>query len=126
MTTLQEIKKENGLTNAAIAKRLGCSTSKVSMLMQGRHIRAISDDEIAQLAQALSRYYTVTFERCWLAMQESYNAWAGKPAGTIYERSDEVRCRIASEYGYPDIWPAPRSTTVESVLVVEEARRIEA
>jgi transcriptional regulator with XRE-family HTH domain len=72
---LKDIKKQQGLTNKDIATSLHCSVSTVGMILQGRHIKTISDTELDALAQSLS----ITFERCWLAMQESYNEWAGTP-----------------------------------------------
>ncbi|HEY4388543.1 MAG TPA: helix-turn-helix domain-containing protein [Ktedonobacteraceae bacterium] len=38
MTTLQDLKQQAGLTNAAIARSLGCSTSKAGMILQGRYL----------------------------------------------------------------------------------------
>jgi plasmid maintenance system antidote protein VapI len=120
MKTLQDIKKERGLTNKTIAQSLQCSTSKVGMMLQGRHIRAISDREIEQLAQALD----VTFERCWLAMVASYNQWAGKPLDTLYERSDEMQYRIAQEMKLEQYCEVPRGTSIDGSLVIEASRQI--
>ena len=126
---LQQIKKENGLTNADIARSLGCSTSKVSTILQGRHIKVYRDTEIAQLAKALSNYNTVTFERCWRAMCESYNQWCGT-SGMEHQRADEFRAAVQAEMQekMPDLGiqvEEPREmTTIESVLVVPEERRL--
>lgn len=119
MTTLQQIKKQNGLTNATIATSLKCSTSKVSTLLQGRHIKAISDGEIEQLAGALS----VTFERCWMAMCESYNEWAGTP-GVEHQRPSELQAEVLHIEGVEDFVPRPMAM-VDSCLVVPEERRVE-
>lgn len=121
MPTLTDIKKQQKLTNADIAKRIGCGAAKAGMVMQGRHIKAMNDEDIEQLAQALS----ITFERCWLAMQESYNQWAGKPAGTTYERSLEAQYRVATEMGQQYL-DQPRSTAIDGVFVIDSSRQIEA
>src|SRR5260221_10781379 len=98
MSTLKDIKKDNGLTNQDIARALGCSVSKVSMLLQGRHIRVISDKDIDRLAKALSNYHVVTFERCWYAMCESYNEWAETP-GAEHQRFWEGSAEYLAKYG---------------------------
>lgn len=118
MSTLQQLKKQNNLTNTAIAKSLNCSTSKASTLLQGRHIKAISDGEIEQLALALS----VTFERCWMAMCESYNEWNGTP-GMQHERPSEFREAVQQKYNLPAQEPRPMAM-VDSCLVVPEERRV--
>ncbi len=128
MPTLQDIKKENGLTNVAIGKTLQCSPGKVGMILQGRYIHTFTDEEIAQLAQALSNYYNITFERCWLAMCESYNEWA-KTLGMEHERADELSARVQTDMQkkWPDLGievDKPRETAIESVLVVPEERRL--
>jgi plasmid maintenance system antidote protein VapI len=116
--TLQDIKKQQGLTNAAIAKSLKCSVSKVSTLLQGRHIKAISDAEIAQLATALS----VTFERCWMAMCESYNQWNGT-LEMEHQRPSELRSEVFQKMGIEGAEPRPMAM-VDSCLVVLEERRL--
>ncbi len=120
MTTLQEIKKRNGQTNAAIGKELGCSAATAGMILQGRHIHVYQDHEIDRLAAILG----ITFERCWMAMCESYNAFRGTP-GATHQRADELRAEVQVEYGFPVEEPRPLAM-IESVLVVDEARRIEA
>lgn len=122
LTTLQQIKKQNSLTNTDIARSLQCSVSKVSTLLQGRHIKAISDAEIEQLAHALSNYHTVTFERCWMAMCESYNEWKGV-SGIEHKRSSEVMKDVSEEYNLPVYEPRPMAM-VDSCLVVPEERRL--
>lgn len=102
MSTLKDIKKDNGLTNQDIARSLGCSVSKVSTLLQGRHIHAISDEEIDRLATALS----VTFERCWYAMCESYNEWAGTP-GAEHKRFWEGSAEHLAKFGLPGVEVRP-------------------
>jgi hypothetical protein len=119
MPTLQQLKKQNNLTNATIARSLNCSASKVSTLLQGRHIRAISDAEIESLATALS----VTFERCWMAMCESYNEWNGTP-GMEHQRPSELRSEVFQEMGLSGHEPRPMAM-VDSCLVVPEERRLE-
>ncbi|SRR6266513_3970669 len=66
MPTLQDIKKQRGLTNAAIGRALHVSASTAGMILQGRHIRTFHDEQISELASVLG----ITFERCWYAMQE--------------------------------------------------------
>jgi transcriptional regulator with XRE-family HTH domain len=115
MTTLQEIKKSQRLTNKDIGDAMGVSASTAGMMMQGRHIRTMNDRDIARLASALG----VTFERCWLAMEQSYNAWAEIPMDTKHERASEVAHQVNAE-----VFPEPRNTSIDSVLVVAEPYRI--
>lgn len=120
MSTLQEIKKSRGLTNKSIGQALGVSASVAGMILQGRHINVYRDEQIAKLAQVLG----ITFERCWMAMQESYNEWRGTP-GREHERTDEVRARVQDSLGL-SVWEQPRPlATVEGCLVVPSARRLE-
>jgi plasmid maintenance system antidote protein VapI len=121
MPTLQDIKKERKLTNAAIGKSLGCCASTAGTIMQGRHIRTMNDKDIERLASVLG----ITFERCWLAMQESYNVWDGLPLDTEHERAQVLRYRVASEMGLEYTAPVPHNSTIDGVLVVESARQIE-
>jgi hypothetical protein len=120
MTTLQEIKKRNGQTNAVIGKALGCSAGKAGMILQGRHLSVYGDDEIEKLAVVLG----ITFERCWMAMCESINAFMGTP-NAPHQRYDERMAETQGELGLP-VDEARPLAMVEGVLVVEEARRIEA
>lgn len=125
MPTLQDLKRQRTLTNKAIGLQLGASPSTVGMILQGRHIMVYSDEDIARLADILG----VTFERCWLAMCESYNEWRGTP-GRIHQRVSELRAEVAQEMQEhrPDLGikvPIPRQmTTIESVLVVDEHHRL--
>jgi hypothetical protein len=68
MTTLQDLKKQSDLTNAAVGRTLGVSTAKAGMILQGRYTSTYTDVEIEQLADVLG----VTFERCWFAMCENW------------------------------------------------------
>lgn len=125
MSTLQEIKKQRGLTNRAIGYHLNCSPSKAGMIMQGRYIHVYHDEDIDQLAYVLG----ITFERCWYAMCESYNQFAGTP-GVEHQRADEIRAEVQTEMQehMPDLGievQEPRAmTTIESVLIVPEERRL--
>jgi plasmid maintenance system antidote protein VapI len=118
--TLQSIKKSQRLTNKDIARSMGISASTVGMMLQGRHMHAIEDETIQRLADALD----ITFERCWLAMQESYNEWSGKPLDTKYERPAEMQYRVATNMQMEDAFDKPRSTNIDGVLVVAESHRI--
>lgn len=109
MPTLQDIKKEHRLTNKDIGTAMGVSASTAGMMLQGRHIKVMNDIDIARLASALG----VTFERCWLAMEQSYNAWAGQSLGTKHQRSAEVAHQIDAA-----VFPEPRNSDVDSVFIV--------
>lgn len=122
---LQEIKKQRGLTNKAIAYRLNCSRSKAGMILQGRYIGVYHDEEIEHLAHILG----ITFERCWYAMCESYNAFVGTP-GAEHQRADEIRAEVQAsmQEHMPDLGievEEPRAmATIESVLLIPEERRL--
>lgn len=92
MTTLQDIKKAAGLTNAAVGRALGCSPAKAGLILHGAHISVFTDEEIARLADVLG----ITFERCWLAMRESCNELAGTP-GRAHQRSAERLAEVQVE-----------------------------
>lgn len=121
MATLQDIKKERKLTNAVIGKQLGCSASRVGMMLQGRHIHVIEDQEIERLAQILG----ITFERCWLAMQESYNVWSGSSLDANHARPAEFQYKVAQDMGLESFLDVPRSTSIDGVMVVDASRQIE-
>ena len=124
---LQDIKKERGLKNRDIARALNCSPSKAGMILQGRYIHVYHDEEIEQLATLLG----ITFERCWFAMCESYNALLGTP-GAEHERADEIRAEVQAELQerLPDVpieIEVPREmATIEGSLLVPQERRIAA
>lgn len=120
MSTLKDIKKDNELTNQDIARSLGCSISKVSTLLQGRHIHAISDEEIDRLAKALS----VTFERCWYAMCVSYNEWANTP-GAEHQRFWEGSAEHLAKFGLPGVEVRPLGM-VDGSAGISDDRWIEA
>jgi transcriptional regulator with XRE-family HTH domain len=71
MSTLQEIKKQRGLTNKALASQYGVSASVMGMILQGRHRATMQWSDIARLAALLG----VTDVECDEAMTESYEAW---------------------------------------------------
>jgi len=123
MATLKTIKKQQGLTNTDVGNELGCSDNKASMILQGRHISVYHDEDIEKLAVVLG----ITFERCWLSMVESCNESRGTP-GATHQRPDEIRAEVqtALKAKMPDVGiDVPRDwTTIESVLVVPEDRRI--
>ncbi len=114
---MQNIKKQQGLTNAAIGRALGVSASTAGMILQGRHIRTFHDEQITQLAGILG----ITFERCWYAMQESYEQFMGTPAPQ--QRADEfrygVQCEMQEQIPDLHITPEePRQMTVVDGSVV--------
>jgi transcriptional regulator with XRE-family HTH domain len=123
---LQDIKKQKGLTNKAVAYRLNCSSSKAGMILQGRYIHTYHDEEIDHLAHILG----ITFERCWFAMCESYNEFMKTP-GAEHQRADEVRAEVQAEMQVTmpelgiEVEPPRELAMVESVLVVPEERRLE-
>src|SRR6266516_5071443 len=117
MPTLQDIKKQRGLTNAAIGRALHVSASTAGMILQGRHIRTFHDEQISELASVLG----ITFERCWYAMQESYAHFMGTPAPQ--QRADEFRYDVQREMQehMPDLHITPEEprlmTTVDGGVV---------
>lgn len=115
MPTLQSIKKSLHLTNKDIAQSMGVSASTAGTMLQGRHIRTISDSDIARLASALG----VIFEWCWLVMEQSYNIWAEMPMDTKHQRSAEVAHQIDAA-----VFPELRNSDVDSVFVVAKPYRI--
>lgn len=125
MPTLQEIKKQRKLTNADVGRALGVSASTAGMIMQGRHIRTFHDEQIAQLAKVLE----ITFERCWYAMQESYEQFMGVPAPG--QRADEFRyevhCEMKEQMPDLSIKPEPprQLATIEGNMGVSSERWIE-
>lgn len=111
--TLQDLKRQRGLTNAQIGRMLGCSANTAGTILQGRHIHVYTDAEIEKLAQVLG----VTFERCWMAMCESYNAWRGTP-GAEHARYDVKKARVQAEMGVPVEQPRVWAT-VDSWQAIE-------
>lgn len=128
MTTLKDYKKQYNLTNADVGRALGCSANVAGHILQGRHILIISDTQLDALAVVLG----ITFERCWLSMQESHDAWQasyGLPPRTFERPAITMeRARIAMQERIPDahwerITERPRAwAEVEGVLVVPEER----
>jgi hypothetical protein len=123
---LQEIKKQRGLTNKVVGYRLHCSAAKAGMILQGRYIHVYHDEEIDHLAHILG----ITFERCWMAMCESYNAFMKTP-GETHQRADEVRQEVETkmqekmpDLGIMHINQARTMAMIDSVLVVPEERRL--
>jgi len=116
MTTLREIKKQQGFTNAYIGRALGVSPSVVSMILQGRHIHVYHDEQIQQLANTLN----ITFERCWYAMQESYAKSMKRPAPQY--RADQLRESVQGEmqeqFLSVEVEQARQLATVESFVVL--------
>lgn len=86
MATLLDLKARSGLTNEEVGRALGVSRSTAGDILHGRHIQVISDAAIQQLADALG----ITFERAWLAMEESANQVHGTP-GRRHQRASEIR-----------------------------------
>jgi plasmid maintenance system antidote protein VapI len=125
MPTLQDIKKQRGFTNTAIGRALGVSASTAGMILQGRHIHTFHDEQIAQLADILG----ITFERCWYAMQESYEQFMGTPAPQ--QRADEFRYGVHCEMReqMPDLHITPEEprqmAIVDGSVVVSPDRWIE-
>jgi plasmid maintenance system antidote protein VapI len=95
MPTLQELRKQANLTNYKIGRALGVSETVASHVIQGRHLHVYHDEQIAKLAEVLG----VTFERCWMAMQESYNLLMGYPPDKQHQRADELRAEVRAEMG---------------------------
>lgn len=126
MPTLKAIKQQRGLTNADIARALGCSPSTASAILQGCHKSTCTDQDIERLATILG----ITFERCWIAICESYNERMGTP-GMQHERYSEGKARVAIELNehMPDLnipVEQPRELAmVEGSMVVPVERRIE-
>lgn len=119
MSTLTELKRTQGLKNKDIAEAFQCGLGKAGMILQGRYIHTFTDQEIERLAGVLG----VSFARCWLSMQESYEAFMQSPAPQ--ERSDEIRARVQKDVlrqFKPAMIPLeeeqePRSLTVDGALV---------
>jgi plasmid maintenance system antidote protein VapI len=109
--TLQDLKKQSGLTHRALGRALQCSASKASAIIQGRHLPTMRDEDIQKLAAVLG----CTFERCWLAMCTSYNLLMGLPPDTQHERYDAGRQRYYPLFGIP-VEPV-RDSTVEGQVI---------
>ena len=72
MPTLNDYRKAAGYaTIKAFASAMQCSSSKASMVLQGRYLSTLSDDELRQIATIL-KIDTMTV---WSAMNESYRQW---------------------------------------------------
>ena len=127
MPTLQDFKKQQGLTNKQVGLALGCSAGVAGMILQGRHLHVYHDEEIQRLADILG----ITFERCWFAMCESLNNFMGTP-GVEYQRADEIRQEVQEEMQVHmpelgiEIERARELAVIDGSLVVPQERWIEA
>jgi len=66
--TLQDLRKSKYKTIKQFAMAYGCSASKASMILQGRHQMVLSKDDVVKLAAL----FEVPFESCVKACDASY------------------------------------------------------